>query len=251
LDAQAYAAAMVAISVMGLSKSGLSGLGALGVPIMALAIPPVQAAAIALPVLIVQDWVGVYAFRRGVDKRNLAILLPGALVGVVLAYLFAAKVSEDWVRLAIGLISVVFSALTYGRGRLGEAAPKPAEVAPGVFWGAISGFGSFVSHAGGPPYLVYAVPQKLPTEMFAGTSVLFFALVNLMKVPPYFWLGQFSRANLLASATLLPVAILSTLAGVWIIKRIPAERFYTLVLAITFGLGVKLIYDALRGLMAI
>jgi uncharacterized membrane protein YfcA len=244
-----YAAAIPAVAVMGLSKSGLSGLGTLGVPILALAIPPVQAAAIMLPILVVQDWVGVYAFRREVSGRNLAILLPGALAGVLLAFGFAAKVSEDAVRLSIGIISVGFVALVAVRDRIASSAAARATVAPGLFWGAIAGFASFVSHAGGPPFLVYTMPQRLPKQVFAGTSVLFFAAVNLMKVPPYLMLGQFTRANLAASAALLPVAVLSTLAGVWVIRRIPAERFYNAVLVITFALGLKLINDAMWGLL--
>jgi uncharacterized membrane protein YfcA len=230
------------------SKSGLSALGALAVPILALAISPVQAAAITLPIMVVQDWVGVYAFRREVDGRNLAILLPGALIGVVLAYFMAARVSEDVVRLAIGIVSVGFVALTLNRDRLQAAKAQEAKVAPGLFWGALSGFASFVSHAGGPPFLVYTMPQRLASPVFAGTSVLFFAAVNLMKVPPYLLLGQFTRTNLTASLMLLPLAIASTLAGVWVVRRVPAEKFYRIVLAVTFGLGVKLIYDAARAL---
>ena len=244
-----YAVAAPAVILLGLSKSGLSGLGALAVPLLAQSIPPIEAAAITLPIMIVQDWVGVYAFRREVDARNLAILLPAALIGVVLAFLLAAKVSEDVVRLAIGLISVGFVGIMVARDRLLAAKPARAKIAPGLFWGALAGFASFVSHAGGPPFLVYVMPQRLRATAFAGTSVLFFALVNLMKVPPYLLLGQFSRAHLMTSLTLLPLAILSTLAGVWIVRRVPAEKFYNFVLVITFGLGVKLIYDAARGLI--
>ncbi len=247
MDWTFYAAAAPAVVLLGLSKSGLSGLGAMAVPIMALTIPPIQAAAITLPVIIVQDWVGVYAFRREVDIRNLAILLPGALLGVVLAFFMAARVSDDVVKLAIGVISVGFVVLTLVRERLRLEAQR-AKVAPGLFWGAVAGFASFVSHAGGPPFLVYAMPQRLAAPVFAGTSVVFFAAVNLMKVPPYLMLGQFTRANLTASLALLPLAVVSTLAGVWVIRRIPADRFYNVVLAVTFLLGFKLIYDAARAL---
>jgi uncharacterized protein len=244
-----WAAAAPAVILFGLSKSGFSGLGALGIPIMSFAISPVQAAAITLPILVVQDWVGVYAFRREVDKRNLAILMPAAAVGVVLAWLMAAKVNEEVVRLAVGLVAVGFVALTVVRERLFAATgPARADIAPGVFWGAVSGFASFVSHAGGPPFLVYTAPQKLDAKVFAGTSVLFFAAVNLMKVPPYLLLGQFSRANLIASLALLPLAIVSTLAGVWVVRRVPAAKFYNIVLAVTGALGLKLIYDAVRAL---
>ena len=246
-----YVAASAAVILLGFGKSGLSGLGALAVPLMTLSVPPLQAAAITLPILIVQDWVGVYAFRREFDKRNLAILVPASLVGVLLAYLFAARVSEHAVKLLIGLVSLGFVALTLIRSRLAGPKPAPAAVAPGVFWGAVAGFASFVSHSGGPPFLVYTVPQKLPSTVYAGTSAIFFALVNLMKVPPYLGLGQFSRDNLTVSATLLPLAVASTLAGVWLVRRLPAEKFYRLVLVATFALGVKLVYDALRGLTGV
>jgi uncharacterized protein len=244
-----WAAAAPAVILFGLSKSGFSGLGALAVPILSLAISPVQAAAITLPILVVQDWVGVYAFRREVDRRNLLILLPAALLGVVLAWRMAARVSEDVVRLAVGLVSIGFVVFMVARERMLAARPTRADVAPGVFWGAVSGFASFVSHAGGPPFLVYTMPQKLDAKVFAGTSVLFFAGVNLMKIPPYVLLGQFSRANLLTSLMLLPLAIVSTLAGVWVVRRAPSEKFYTAVLVVTAALGVKLIYDSARALL--
>jgi uncharacterized membrane protein YfcA len=248
MDWSFYAAAAPAVILLGVAKSGFSGLGALAVPILALSIPPLQAAAITLPIMVVQDWVGVYAFRREVDRRNLAILLPAALVGVVMAFLFAARVSEDVVKLALGVISLGFVAITVIRDRWLAAKPTTAEVAPGLFWGALAGFASFVSHSGGPPFLVYTMPQRLSAPVFAGTSVLFFALVNLMKVPPYLLLGQFSRANLLTSLTLLPLAIVSTLAGVWIVRRVSTEKFYAAVLVLTLGLGCKLTYDAVRAL---
>ena len=250
MDSGFYAAAAPAVILLGLSKSGLSGLGALAVPILALTIPPLQAAAITLPIMVVQDWVGVYAFRREVDRRNLAILLPAALIGVVLAFVLAARVSEDVVKLAIGVISVGFVGITLIRERWLSAKPARADVAPGLFWGALAGFASFVSHAGGPPFLVYTMPQRLAAPIFAGTSVLFFAAVNLMKLPPYVLLGQFSRASLTVSLTLLPLAVVSTLAGVWVVRRVPGEKFYAAVLIVTFGLGAKLVYDAARAMLA-
>ena len=130
-------------------------------------------------------------------------------------------------RLAIGLVSVGFVALTLARNRGGEAPPVAAAVAPGLFWGAVSGFASFVSHAGGPPFLVYALPQKLPKALFAGTSVLFFALVNLMKVPPYLWLGQFTRDEPVGFADAAAAGDASTLLGVWVSGAFRRRSFTT------------------------
>lgn len=245
-SADFYLFAIPAIILFGLSKGGLSGLGALGLPIMALGMSPVKAAAITLPVLIAQDWVGVWSFRREFDLRNLLILTPAALVGVSAGGLLAAHVSEAAVRFAVGVISVTFVAFMLIRNRLREREAARAGIGAGAFWGSVSGFTSFVSHSGGPAFLVYVMPQKLEPKVFAGTSVIFFALVNLLKLPPYFWLGQFSADNLMASAALLPVGVLATLVGVWMVRRVPAQRFYAAVLVLSFVVGVKLMFDALR-----
>ena len=243
-----YVAAIPAVILLGLSKGGFSGLSALAMPLVALVISPVKAAAIMLPILIVQDWVSVWAFRRDWDLRNLAILVPGAVVGVAAGWLLAARVDEQAVRLAVGLISVGFVAYMLLRDRLASGAPTQATVAPGLFWGVVAGFTSFISHNGGPPTMVYMLPQKLTPRIFAGTSAILFAIINLLKVGPYFALGQFSRDNLSASASLLPVAIASTFAGVWLVRRVSAERFYVAVLALTFLVGLKLIWDGGWGL---
>jgi uncharacterized membrane protein YfcA len=244
-DLAYYVAAFLSISIFGLSKGGLSALGALGIPVLALAVSPVKAAAITLPVLIVQDWVGVWAFRHDFDRRNLLILMPASLIGVGAGWGLASFVSEAAVRLVVGLISLGFVAFMLLRDRLAAAEPTRADVAPGIFWGAVSGFTSFVSHAGAAGFLVYTMPQRLPPRVFAGTSVLFFAAVNLLKIPPYILLGQFSRDNLFQSLLLLPVGILSTLGGVWLTRVIPMEKFYRIVLVLTFVVGIKLVYDAL------
>jgi len=245
-SADFYLFAIPAVILFGLSKGGLSSLGALAVPLMSIAISPVKAAAITLPILIVQDWVGVWSFRRDFDRRNLLILVPASLIGVVVGALLAARVSDGAVRFVVGVISLGFVAFMLIRDRLPNREATRAKLGPGVFWGAASGFASFVSHAGAAPFLVYVMPQKLRPQIFAGTSVAFFAAVNLLKLPPYFLLGQFSRENLIASAILLPVAVAATLLGVWVVRRVPADRFYNLVLILSFIVGVKLIYDSLR-----
>jgi uncharacterized protein len=244
-----YLVAITVVVLYGLSKGGFSGLGSLGVPILSLVTSPVRAAAIVLPILIVQDWVSVWAFRRDYSLRNLVILTPSAIIGVVAGSLLAARVSEDAVRLAIGAISIVFVLYMLIRHRLGRAPVKDPGVPSGVLWGSLSGFTSFISHAGAPPFQVYVMPQYLEPRIFAGTATIFFAAVNLLKLPGYFFLGQLSRNNLIVSVWLLPVAVLSTFAGVWLVRRVSADRFYPLILALTFLLGVKLTYDAVSALV--
>jgi len=244
LDWTFYLAAVPAVILVGLSKGGFSGLSTLAMPILSLAMSPIRAAAIMLPILIVQDWVSVWAFRRDFEPRNLAILIPASLIGIGAGWLFAADVSEALVRLAVGVISIGFVAYMLFRARGGERAPTEPKVAPGILWGALAGFTSFVSHAGSPPFQVYVMPQDLSPRLFAGTATMFFAAANLLKVPPYFALGQFSRENLTAAATLFPLAIGATMAGVWLVRRVSADRFYNLVYALTFLIGLMLVWEA-------
>jgi uncharacterized membrane protein YfcA len=248
-DLTFFAVMVPAVVLMGLSKGGFSGLGLLSLPLMALIVSPVQAAAIMLPILIVQDVVTVWSYRREFDRRNLATLLPGMLLGVLAGYLLAAKVSDAAVGFAVGVISIGFALRRLLGGKATTAPVTKANYSAGTFWGVVCGFTSMIAHAGGPPFQIYVMPQRLPPAVFVGTGALFFALMNWIKVLPYFILGQFSPQNLTASAVLFPVAILSTLAGVWLVRRVPAERFYTLIYWLLVAVGLKLIYEGLRPLL--
>lgn len=241
-----WLAAILAVGILGISKGGFAGLGVLGVPILATVMSPVRAAAILLPILILQDWVSLVSYRRSLDWRVFLVPLAGALAGTVAGYLTAASVRDGHVRLIVGLIAVVF-ALQWWIGIVRKRAegPKPGDVA-GVAWGAVAGFTSFVSHAGGPPYQIYSLPQRLAPAELAGTTAWFFAMLNLMKVPPYFVLGQFSRDNLVVSAALAPVAIATTLFGVWLVRRVDAARFYRIIYGLLLVVGLNLVWEGGR-----
>ncbi|WP_332682042.1 sulfite exporter TauE/SafE family protein [Bosea sp. (in: a-proteobacteria)] len=244
-----FAVMTPAVILMGLSKGGFAGLGLLSLPLMALIVSPVQAAAIMLPILIVQDVVTVWSYRRDFDRRNLATLIPGMLLGVLAGYLLAARVSDAAVGLAVGVISISFALRRLLGARSAPAPVTRATYSAGTLWGVICGFTSMVAHAGGPPFQIYLMPQRLPPAVFVGTGALFFALMNWIKVLPYFFLGQFTAQNLTASALLFPVAIASTLAGVWLVRRVPAERFYTLIYWLLIAVGLKLVYEGVRPLV--
>jgi uncharacterized membrane protein YfcA len=245
-----YVAATPAVILLGLSKGGFSGVGMLSLPLMALFISPVQAAAITLPILMVQDAVSVWAFRRSWSPRNLVLLLSGAIVGIVIGYFLAAQVSDAAVKLTVGAISVAFAVrrLILERGRT-EVVPAPADVPRGLFWGLITGFTSMIAHAGGPPFQIYVLPQRLNREVFVGTGAILFGLINWLKVPPYYALGQFTYENLATSFVLFPLAIASTWAGVVLVRRVPAERFYTLIYVLLIAVGLKLAYDGAVALL--
>lgn len=240
-----YVLAVPAVILLGLAKGGFAGVGGLALPMLALVISPVQAAAILLPVLIMQDVVGVWAFRKEWDRGVLMLMIPAAVVGIVLGYLLAAKVSVEAVLAALGVIAIAFAAYRLWTSRGGRVvASRSASPIVGAVLGVAAGFTSQVAHAGQPPFQMYVLPKRLPPPVLVGTTAIFFAVINWLKVPPYLALGQFTRENLLTSAALMPLAIVSTLAGVWLIRRVHAEKFYTLIYALMILVGMQLLWKA-------
>ena len=239
-----YAAAIPAMIILGLSKGGFGAIGILTVPILSLIISPVQAAAIVLPILLVNDIVAVISYRGWYDLKTLKIMLPGAMVGIAIGWWTAAWVTEQEIRLIVGAISVLFALNYWFRHRLSQQ-QRGHNVAAGGFWGIVTGFTSFVSHAGGPPFQMYTVPLRLAPRIFMGTSVIMFFVVNSVKTVPYFLLGQFDAANLETSAILLPVSIPATFLGIWLVKVLDAAVFYRVVYVLIFLVGLYLVWEGL------
>jgi uncharacterized protein len=241
-----YIAAVIGVVFLGLAKGGFSGAGMIATPLIALTVPSVQAAAIVLPILLVQDVISVWAYRRDWDAWNLKVLVPGATIGIGAGWALAAYVSEPYVRLALGLIALAF-VLNVWFGAEHKVATRPSAVS-GLFWGALSGFTSMISHAGSPPFQMHVLPQRLDRVAFAATAAMFFAAVNMIKVVPYFALGGFSTGNLATSAVLFPFAIFTNLFGIWLVRVMPTKTFYRVIYFVVFLISLELIRGGLVGI---
>ena len=243
------AIAIPAVLLTGLSKGGFGGgLGMLATPLLALTIAPVRAAAIMLPILVMMDIVALRSYRGRVNWRIVRQMIPGALAGIALGWATAAYVDDNVFRILVGLIAVVFAVNQFLADRL-KREPAGESLARAGFWGVIAGYTSFVAHAGGPPFNAYALPLKLEKLIFAGTSVVFFAIVNAVKLVPYLALGQFNRGNLHVSAWLMPVAIVGVLLGVWAVHRVSQALFYNITYIAMIVIGTKLLYDGFTALI--
>jgi uncharacterized membrane protein YfcA len=233
-----YLLAFPAILLLGLGKGGFAGVGMISTPLLALTMPPLQAAAILLPILLCQDVISAWAYRREWSAWNLKVLLPGSVVGVGAAWLFAAYVPNAYVEIAVGFTGICF--VIYMFFAHVPTRPQRPSVLAGMFWGSLAGFTSTIIQVGAPPYQVHILPQRLDKLTLIGTTIIFFALVNVMKLVPYFALGQFSTQTLATSAVLLPFAVASNFLGLWLARRTPTELFYKitylLMLVISFAL---------------
>ena len=249
-DPSFYLAAVPAVALIGLSKGGLGGaLALMGVPLLSFAVPPVQAAAILLPILVVMDMFALWSWRGYRDLATLRYMLPGAMVGIAIGWATAALVTAAMIKLIVGLVAVIF-ALRWWLTRRSPNASTGQNALRGAFWGVGAGFTSFVAHAGGPPYQIYALPLGHDPRIYTGTSTIFFAVVNAVKLVPYFALGQFDATNLKASAVLMPVAPVTILIGVWAVKRMNREVFYPLMYTMVLLVALKLLWDGYQSLIA-
>jgi uncharacterized protein len=244
------AVALPAVFLVGLSKGGIGGpMAIIGVPLMSIAISPVQAAAIFLPILIVSDVIALWGWRGQANWKTLAHLLPGGIIGVGIGWMLATKVTPDSIRLLVGAIAILFVIrIATQKFFQGEVKPKGENALLGTFWGGLAGFTSFVAHAGAPPYQVYALRLGHSPSVYAATNTVFFAVTNVIKLVPYFMLGQFDSTNLSTSAMFLPLAIGATWLGIWLTKRVKPSVFYPMMYVIVTLVGIKLIADGLTAL---
>ncbi|GBL58505.1 sulfite exporter TauE/SafE [Pseudomonas citronellolis] len=238
--------AIPAVLLTGVSKGGFGGaLGGIAVPLMALAMPPTQAAALMLPILCMADFTGLRRFYGKWDVRNLKIMLPGALFGVAAGALSFGLLSERFIALLIGGIAIAFVLLNTLVARA-AAQPKPAAVGKGVVLSGIAGFTSFVAHAGGPPVMMYLLPQQLEKVRYIATVNCFFLLTNAIKLVPYALLGQFTWSNLGTSLLLAPIVVLGVWLGIWLQDKVNHVWFYRIARLGLLATGVQLVWENWR-----
>lgn len=236
--------ASLAALLVGLSKGGLPTIGMLGVPVLSLVMSPVKAAVLLLPIYVISDMVSVWLYRRDFSLPNLKILVPASIVGVLVGWLTASVTSDSAVKLLIGVIGIVFCLNIWLRRT--PQATQGVDVKKGVFWGVFTGFTSFICHAGAPPFQMYVLPQHLSKVVFAGTATFLFTIVNLVKIWPYQQLNPYSEADLLQAAGLVPSALIGTVLGAYLTRRLADKWFYSIVQWGLFAISVKLVVDALR-----
>ncbi|MEM1388970.1 MAG: sulfite exporter TauE/SafE family protein [Pseudomonadota bacterium] len=237
------AASMIAALSVGMSKGGLPAISMISVPILSFSMPPPMAAGLLLPLYILSDAYGVWLYRREFSAQNLKILMPAGALGTLIGFLTVTSISSDTVKLAV--VAVVFYALIDRilRRLRSRTAPRPARLSVGLFWGSLAGLTSYIAHAGAPPYQAYILPQRLPKMVFAGTSTLFFAAINLMKIPPYSLAGQITWASFGNVLFLAPMALLGAWLGYRITQTLSERVYFTIIEVALFLIALRLLYD--------
>ena len=174
------------------------------------------------------------------------MMVGASLIGIAIGWATAHYNNDAFVKLIVGLIGIWYSIDIYLKSRNKEPAPARAPDVPrGLFWGTITGFTSFVAHAGGIPYQMFVLPQRMDKMKYAGTATITFTIINALKLPPYWMLGQINVNSLEKCIYLAPMALFGAWAGYKLTKILPEKAFFRAVEIALFGVSLKLIYDAL------
>ncbi|MDC0611411.1 sulfite exporter TauE/SafE family protein [Vibrio sp.] len=240
-----YIAAIPAVIIFGIGKGGLGGaLGIISVPLMALTIAPIQAAAILLPILCIMDVLAIKQHYRNADYSLLKKLLPSAIVGVAIAGVVMQTLPEKEFKILIGALSIIFFLQhVFEKITHRNEIKKEQGRFSGAFWSLLSGFSSTAIHAGGGPLSIYLLPLRLEKVTLIASMAVFFGVVNFFKLIPYFLAGEFDAKNLLTSLVLIPFAPIGVKLGVWLLYRVSQEKIYALCYLFLLLSGLKLVYD--------
>jgi uncharacterized membrane protein YfcA len=210
-----YVAGVIAFLglMIGFAKGGFGGLGALLTPILALVLPVASAVGVLLPMLMVGDVFAVYMYWKEWDFDLVRRMLPAGIVGALAGTFLLSSVSPDGLRIILGifvLISVAYKFLS-DRIQAIRYEPRPWH-APAA--GLLSGVASGMFNSGGPPFSSYLLLQKLQARPFIATSALFFALLNLIKVPGFLYTGILNIPLLLSLWWVFPFIPI----GIWVAR---------------------------------
>jgi uncharacterized protein len=248
-----WAVAGLACVLIGVSKTGIPGVGMLFVVIFAELLPAREASGFALPLLLAADLVAVRAYWRHTEWRHLARVFPWTALGIVLGAAALGQIDDGQARRLVGAIIVVLTVLQVLRRIRLERAKKAAgadpraaeEPAPGPWFapviGILAGFTTLVANAAGPLMALYLLTLRLPKMAFIGTTAVFFLCNNIFKLPFMAGLGFVTPDSLVLNAWLLPAVLLGAGLGRWILPRISQLWFERIALGLSFLAGLRLV----------
>jgi len=231
--------------MVGVSKAGFGGgTGVMVAPILALVFPAKETIGMMLPWLIACDIVSMCAYWRKWDNRNVAVLMPGAFLGVVAGTFALGAVSNRFLAKTIWVLAIVFVIAQVRRDWvLNTKKTFKPRIWHGSLMGLCGGFGSALAHLGGVLTTMYLLPQGLSNERFVGTTTATYFLVNLFKVPGYAQIGVLNTEVLMRALPLLPLVLAGTALGVYLNRLLSSSAFSKVVLVIVLVTGTKLLLN--------
>lgn len=229
--------------VVGITKTGIPGIGILVVPLMAIVFPARESTGILLGILILADLFAIVYHRRNAKWGHVLRLLPAALAGIVAGNFVMKVVNDQQLKPIIGGIVLVMLGINYWRTRTkGKDALIPTQWWFAVGLGFMAGVTTMMANAAGPVMIIYLLAMRLDKIEFVGTSAWFFFVVNWLKVPFSTNLDLMTAASVKLDLMMLPFIAVGAVVGIFFLKRIPQKAFITVVQVLAAAAAVKLLF---------
>jgi uncharacterized membrane protein YfcA len=233
----------VASFLVGLTKSGVPGLGVLIAPLFADAIPARASTGALLPLLIVGDIFAVAYYRRHAVWKYLVKLFPWAGAGIIIGYFAMGRITDAQFRPIIGGITLLMLAVNFWRtATRGKEAPIPTQWWFAAIIGLLAGITTMIANAAGTVMLIYFLAMRLPKTEFIGTSAWYFFVLNLFKVPFSASLGFINTQSLLLNVKLAPVVLVGAVIGILVARRIPEKAFAIVIQVLALASAIRLFF---------
>lgn len=236
-----YVVLIVVALLVGLSKGGLGAvLGVLVTPLLVLVMPPQVAQALSLPLLMIGDVFALHSYWKTWDMHYVRLLLPMSIVGVLVGTYLLTTLNSVTLRHIIGGFTLLFVVYKLADYRLRSLDYHPRDW-HGYLAGAGSGIGSALANAGAVPFTAYMLLQNLTPQVFVGTTTLYFAVLNVLKVPGYILAGLFDLNRLVSVLWAIPLIPVGVYVGRWVVKRINKRVFEWIMLVVLVIAAVVLL----------
>ena len=243
IDTTGWIVVALCAMMVGITKTGIPGLGILVVPLMALVLPTRKSTGILLGILILADLFAILYHRRNARWSHVIRLLPAAFAGIVAGFFGLRYVDDRQLKPIIGAIVLVMLGVNYWRTRAGgEDAPVQARWWFAAGLGFIAGVTTMMANAAGPIMIIYLLAMRLPKIEFVGTGAWFFFIVNWLKVPLSAKLDLMTIESVKFDLMMLPFIAVGAVAGIFFLKRIPQKAFSAVVQVLAVAAAIKLLF---------
>jgi uncharacterized membrane protein YfcA len=234
---------VVVTFIISLSKGGLGGMaGSLSTPLMALVLPVNQVLGLLLPIMLLADVFSIALHWRRWNARLVWLLIPGGVVGVSIGTYFIANVSTQVLKIGLATIALLFVVYKLLEKRILGSIKYQEKNWHGWLAGSTAGFTSAMAHSGVPPISIYLMLQNVTPRVFVATSVLFYALLNWIKVPFYYFSGMFDFQRLWQIAWVFPIVPFGVWIGRWLVTRVSKVVFDNIILILLVITALLLIF---------
>jgi hypothetical protein len=229
--------------MVGITKTGVPGIGILAVPLLALIFPAKASTGLLLPMLAFADLFAVGYYHRHTQWNHIIKLLPPALVGIIAGSIIIRHIENVHLQPIIGIIVISMLALNYWRKkRDGQEVNIPSHWSFALTIGFLAGLTTQLANAAGPLIIIYLLAMRLEKYKFIGTCAWYFLILNWLKIPLFIWDGRITAESIKIDIIIFPLIVVGAVTGIFILKRIPQKWFNIVIQILVLTAAIKLIF---------